>query len=409
MTTTPEHDDLAPVLRALRDGLPRTRAQLARELGLSRSTMSTRVDDLLALGLVAPTGDAGSTGGRPASTFAFTPGARIVAGVDLGATHARIVLTDLAAHEIADHREEVCIASGPGPVLDRVVEVVHTLLAEAGRDLADLAGVGVGLPGPVDHASGRPTKPPIMPGWDGHDVAGHLHAGLGSAPVLVDNDVNLMALAEHSSALPQVEHLLFVKVATGIGAGIIADGRVHRGAQGSAGDLGHVAVPGGEPVPCTCGNTGCLEAVAGAAAVAARLREHGVEARTSDDVVALVRGGNIVATQAVRDAGRAVGAVLASCVSLLNPSAIVVGGSMARVGEHLVAGIREVVYARPLPLATQNLRVTTSRIGAHAGALGGAWLAVENAFDTPGLLTRGTAGAADALSPVAPLPAAQVG
>lgn len=386
--TTPVYDDLTPVLRALRDGRPRTRAQLAREIGVSRSTMSTRVDDLLALGLVTPTGDAGSTGGRPASTFAFDPGARIVAGVDLGATHARIVLTDLAAHEILAHRVELRIASGPGPVLDQVVDVLHDLLDRADRDLADLAGVGVGLPGPVDHATGRPTKPPIMPGWDGHDVAGHLHTRLGSAPVLVDNDVNLMALAEHSSALPHVGHLLFVKIATGIGAGIIADGRVHRGAQGSAGDLGHVAVPGGDPVPCTCGNTGCLEAIAGSAAVAARLRTQGVDAVTNDDIVELVRGGSPVAANAVRDAGRAVGAVLASCVSLLNPSAIVVGGSMARVGEHLVAGIREVVYARPLPLATQNLRVTTSRTGASAGSLGGAWLAIEHAFATPGLLTR---------------------
>ncbi|GAA4722847.1 ROK family protein [Isoptericola chiayiensis] len=384
MTATSGPEEIAPLLSTLRDGRPRTRAELAREFGLSRSTMTNRIDDLLALGLVTPTGDAGSTGGRPASTFTFDPAVRVVAGVDLGATHARVTVTDLAAEPLADHRTELCIANGPGPVLDQVAEILEGLLRRAGRRPDELVGIGVGLPGPVDHATGRPTKPPIMPGWDGYDVPGHLSARLGSVPTLVDNDVNLMALAEHSSALPDVGHLLYVKVATGIGAGIVAEGHIYRGAQGSAGDLGHVAVPGSDPVPCTCGNTGCLEAIAGSGAVARAIAAQGLEAATTDDVVRLVREGSTVAAHAVRDAGRSVGSVLASCVSLLNPSAIVVGGSMSRVGEHLVAGIREVVYARSLPLATQHLRVMTSRTGPHGGALGGAWLAIEHAFARPG-------------------------
>ncbi|GAA1979223.1 ROK family protein [Isoptericola halotolerans] len=387
MATVPA-PELGAVLHLLRDGRYRTRAELARTAGLSRSTIATRIDELLRLGLVAPVGGAESTGGRPAAMFALSPGARLVAGVDLGATHARVALTDLAGRELAGHLESLSIADGPDVVLDRVAALVSRLAGDLGRPLSDVVGVGVGLPGPVDHATGRPTKPPIMPGWDGSDVVGALRHRLGDVAVLVDNDVNLMALGEHATALPDVGHLLFVKVATGIGSGIVAEGRIHRGAQGSAGDLGHIAVPGAEPVRCTCGNTGCLEAIAGGAAVAARLTERGVPARTTSDVVELVRHGDLRAAAAVRDAGRSIGAVLAGCVSLLNPSAIVIGGSMSRAGEHLIAGIREVVYSRSLPLATQHLRVVTSLAGARAGVLGGAHAAVEHAFAEPSLLVR---------------------
>ncbi|WP_277207181.1 ROK family transcriptional regulator [Isoptericola croceus] len=390
MSTVPA-PELGAVLHLLRDGRSRTRAELARTTGLSRSTMSTRIDELLRLGLVAPVGDAGSTGGRPAATFALAPASRLAVGVDLGATHARIAVTDLTGHELAGHLEQLRIADGPDIVLDRVATVLAELVTGLDRPLGDVVGVGVGLPGPVDHMTGRPTKPPIMPGWDGTDVVGALRQRLGNIAVLVDNDVNLMALGEHATALPDVEHLLYVKVATGIGSGIIADGRIHRGAQGSAGDLGHIAVPGAEPVRCACGNTGCLEAIAGGGAVAARLTEQGVPARTTSDVVDLVRHGDLRAAAAVRDAGRSIGAVLASCVSLLNPSAVVVGGSMSRAGEHLIAGIREVVYSRSLPLATQHLRVATSIAGARAGVLGGAHAAAEHAFAHPALLTRDAA------------------
>ena len=216
-----------------------------------------------------------------------------------------------------------------------------------------------------------------MPGWDDADVPGHLHRLLG-APVLVDNDVNIMALGEHRARFPEVDHLLFVKVATGIGAGIISDGAIRRGAQGAAGDVGHIAVPGGAIALCRCGNTGCLEAVASGRAIAAALSEQGLEASSSADVVALVRAGNIAASQAVREAGRTIGGVLAACVSLLNPSVIVIGGNLADSGEHLLAGIREVVYRRSLPLATQHLRIMASRTKGRAGVLGASTRAIEH-------------------------------
>lgn len=375
--TAPRPTGVGEMFQLLRDGQPRTRSDLATLTGQARSTVAARVDALLGSGLVSPAGEATSTGGRPPATFAFNPAARVVLAVDLGATHARLAVTDLAGTVLAEHGEPIAIADGPAPVLDRVAEIGLPLLRTAGRDAGDLVSVGVGLPGPVEHSTGRPTNPPIMPGWDDADVPGHLTRRLG-VPVLVDNDVNLMALGEHASAWRSVDHLLFVKVATGIGAGIISDGAIRRGAQGAAGDLGHIAVPGGLDLPCRCGNTGCLEAVAAGPAIAAALREHGLAARDSGDVVALVRAGDLAAGREVREAGRHIGEVLAACVSMLNPSMIVVGGIVAEAGEHLLAGIREVVYRRSLPLATQHLRIVTTRTGARAGVLGAASMAAEH-------------------------------
>ena len=373
----PRPTDVGGLFQLLRDGLPRTRADLALLTGQARSTVAARVDLLLASGLVAPAGEASSTGGRPPATFAFSPTTRILLAVDLGATHARLAVTDLASTVLAEHHEALAIADGPDAVLDRVAAIGTKLVEQAGRTMGELAAVGVGLPGPVEHSTGRPTNPPIMPGWDDADVPGMLRHLLG-APVLVDNDVNIMALGEHWAEFPDVDHLLFVKVATGIGAGVISDGQIRRGAQGAAGDLGHIAVPGGKALLCRCGNTGCLEALASGRAVAVALSAEGIPATSSADVVALVRAGNVAASHAVREAGRTIGGVLAACVSMLNPSVIVIGGNLAEAGESLLAGIREVVYRRSLPLATQHLRIVASRTKGRAGILGASAMAADH-------------------------------
>lgn len=378
------HAGAGELFQLLRDGVPRTRADLAASTGQARSTITTRVDQLLAAGLVAPAGEASSTGGRPPTTFAFRPDARLVLAVDLGATHARLAVTDLASTVLAEAEAPIAIAAGPGVVLDWVVEHGRELLASTGRPPGDLASVGVGLPGPVEHSTGRPINPPIMPAWDDVDVRGILAARLG-AEVLVDNDVNLMALGEHRTAWPDVDDMLFVKVATGIGSGIISDGRLRRGAQGAAGDIGHIAVPGAADVPCRCGNVGCLEAVASGRALAEALTAAGLPAANGADVVALVRAGDLAAGRAVRQAGREIGSVLAACVSLLNPSLVVIGGVVAEAGEHLIAGIREVVYQRSLPLATQHLRIVTSQARSQVGILGASAMAVDHVL-SPGAI-----------------------
>lgn len=359
------------VLRLLLDGRPRTRAELIDLSGLARSTVTGRIEELVAAGLVVPSGEAASTGGRPPARFRFNPSARLILAADVGATHLSVALTDLTGDILDRATMPLNIAEGPEAVLSAVARTGRALLKKARRSVDDLAGTGVGLPGPVEHSTGRPNHPPIMPGWDSYDVVGRLSREL-AGPVLVDNDVNIMALGEHATEYADVEHLLFVKVATGIGAGVISGGRLHRGAQGAAGDIGHIQTPGHTEL-CRCGNSGCLEAIASSAAIAAQLGAQG-----SRDIIELVRAGDTAATQAVRQAGREIGTVLAACVSLLNPSVIVVGGSLSQAGDSLLAGIREAIYARSLPLATTDLRVVTSRSGQDAALRGAATLVLQH-------------------------------
>jgi predicted NBD/HSP70 family sugar kinase len=365
------------LLQLLRDETPRTRAELAKLTGLARSTVGARVDALLATGLLAPSGEAASTGGRPPVRFAFNPEARVVIGADIGATHGRVALTDLSGRPIHEVGEELDITDGPEAVLDWLVATTQRLLDDTGRDASDLVGIGIGLPGPVEHSTGRPMRPPIMPGWDGYDVPSRVRRSF-DVPVLVDNDVNIMALGEHATAHPDVEHLLFVKVATGIGAGIISGGRLHRGAVGAAGDLGHVAAPHAPEVLCSCGNVGCLEAVASGPAISKSLKQIDIVAENNADIVALVRGGSVPAAHAVRQAGRTIGEVLATCVSLLNPEVIVIGGSLVQAGESLIAGVREVVYGRSLPLATGGLQIVVASTGVQAAVIGAATMVIQH-------------------------------
>ncbi|TWX40145.1 ROK family transcriptional regulator [Frigoribacterium sp. ACAM 257] len=367
------------LFQLLRDGRPRTRAELAAMTGLARSTVGLRLDALVELGLVGPFADAVSTGGRPPSRVALVPSARVVLGADFGAGHLNLVLTDLVGETLIGRRSLLDIADGPEPVLATMVAEADALLAELGRSRRDLIGVGIGLPGPVQFSTGRPVNPPIMPGWDGFDVPGWVRGHL-DVPVLVDNDVNIMALGERSFAWPDVDHFLFVKVATGIGSGIISGGRLQRGAQGIAGDIGHVQVPRGAGIACHCGNVGCLEAVASGPAIAAALRREGHDVAGGAEVIDLVRGGDIDAIQAVRQAGRDIGEVLTACVNLINPSTIAIGGSMAQAGEHLIAGVREVVYSRSMPLATEHLSIVQSRSGQRAAVIGASMLAIHHAL-----------------------------
>lgn len=367
------------LFQILRDGRSRTRTELANLTGLARSTIALRIESLMQLGLVGPTADAPSTGGRPSSQFALSTGSKIVIAVDIGASHVRIAVSDLAGKPLRETSSDLAVAEGPEVVLNWVISAGDALIRDSGRDLSDLLAIGVGLPGPVEHSSGRPINPPIMPGWDRFDVPGWLQAHF-DVPVLVDNDVNIMALGEREAAWPNVDHLIFVKVATGIGSGVISGGILQRGAQGIAGDIGHVQVSRGADVPCHCGNRGCLEALASGSAVARALSDAGLQATGSRDVVELVKRGNMDAIQAVRQAGRDLGEVLTACISLINPSVIVIGGSMAQAGEHLIAGVREVVYTRSMPLATQHLQITQSNVGVGAAVLGAAMLAIHHAL-----------------------------
>ena len=365
------------ILDLIRHGQAQTRADLVRQTGLARSTVAQRVDALLAGGLVHEVAVAASTGGRPPTVLALNRNAGVVLAADLGATHSRLAVSDLSGEPLAELAADMDIADGPERVLGWVDDSFRTLLTKSKRKRGDVRGIGIGLPGPVSFSTGQAVNPPIMPGWDGFSVPLWFGARL-DVPVLVDNDVNIMALGEHRVHFRETENLLFVKVGTGIGCGIVAGYEIHRGAQGAAGDIGHIRVDGHDDTVCRCGNTGCLEAMAGGRALARRLTEAGAPAEGTRDVVELVRAGDTRAVRMVREAGRYLGEVLAACVNFFNPAVIVIGGDLGDVHDQLLAGIREVTFQRSLPLATQHLRTVPARLGDRAGITGAAIMAIEH-------------------------------
>jgi predicted NBD/HSP70 family sugar kinase len=374
------------VLGLIRSGEAVTRADLARLTGLARSTVAQRVDSLLAHKFVLEAGGSASTGGRPPTVLAFNHDAGVALVADLGATHSHLAVSDLAGRPLAEAVGDKDIGLGPEKVLGWVDRAFKSLLKDVGRAETDVRGIGIGVPGPVAFSTGQPVNPPIMPGWDGFSVP-RWFASRYDAPVLVDNDVNIMALGEHFTNFPDCEHLLMIKVGTGIGCGIVTGGHIHRGGQGAAGDIGHIRLSGRDDVVCHCGNIGCLEAVAGGHALAAGLTEAGIEAANSRDVVALVRAGNPVAVRMVREAGRALGEVLAGCVNFFNPEVVVIGGDLAEVHEQLLAGVREVTFQRSLPLATRDLRTLPSGLGDRAGIIGAAIMVIEHVL-APAVIDR---------------------
>lgn len=345
--------------------------------GLARSTVSQRIDALKSAGLILESGEAApSTGGRPPSLLEFNADAGLVLAADLGATHSRISVSNLLGESLANVAAEMDIDDGPLEVLTWLEQTSKDLFAEIERPMSDLRSVGIGLPGPVDFVMGMAVNPPIMAGWHTFPVSEHCRA-VFNAPVLVDNDVNIMALGEYWVMEPKVEDFLYVKVGTGIGSGLILGGMLHRGAKGAAGDLGHVRANSDDAL-CRCGNNGCLEATAGGAAIAARLRDKGHDVTGSRDVVRLVEEGNRDAIRMVRTAGRLIGEALASTVNLLNPAMIMIGGDLAKAEPQLLAGIREVVYQRSTTLSTTDLQITVSSLGDYAGITGAAAMAIEH-------------------------------
>ena len=368
------------LLQLFRDGQPHTKAEMAELTGLARSTISLRLDPLIELGLITPATSATSTGGRPSARLLLNEDAFVVAGVDFGATHAVASLADLSGKILVAIDTKRQISDGPEVCLRWMIEEIRHLLSGLGLKEDRLLAIGIGVPGPVEHESGKPANPPIMPGWDGFDIPARVNQDL-DAKVLVDNDVNVMAIGERHLTYPDVDHLIFLKAATGIGSGIISDGHLQRGSQGTAGDIGHVRVSRGDNIACRCGNYGCLEAVAGSPAVIKNINDAGLPVRNMSDLVDATKRSKVEAIQAVRQAGRDIGEVLSTCVSLMNPSIIVIGGSMASAGEHLIAGVREAVYSRSMPLASESLSIVQSKAGKEVGIIGASVMAIEHVLD----------------------------
>ncbi|MFJ3229865.1 ROK family protein [Streptomyces sp. NPDC086787] len=373
------------LLELVRTGRAVTRGALQEATGLSRATVGQRLDRLFRAGWLreGPGGPVGSPlGGRPSLTLEFDDTHAAVLAADLDTRHARAAVLSLTGEILAEHSGPLVIEDGPEAVLGELGVWFAELLDKAGRRADEACGIGLAVPGPVDSETGRVVQPPIMPGWDGYDIRGRLshalteHTGAAPVPVLVDNDANLMAYGEQRTAHPDCPSFVLVKVSTGIGAGVVVDGSVYRGIDGGAGDIGHIRV--GTEALCRCGSHGCLAAVASGGAVARRLAESGVPAASGADVRNLLASGHPEAAALAREAGRRVGDVLATVVTLLNPGVLMIAGDLA--GTPFLTGVRELLYQRALPRSTAHLNVVTSRLGERAGLVGAGALVVEHLY-----------------------------
>jgi predicted NBD/HSP70 family sugar kinase len=370
------------ILQLLRSGLVLTKTEVAARTGLSRSTINQRIDALLETRLVVPSG-AESTKGRPAESFAFnrTGGHLLVA--DIGATGLRVGLCDLTGMILNEVELTISVTEGPDIVLGVVGDEFARLLAEAGAAPDSVVGIGVSVPGPVDTASGQVVHPPIMTGWDQYDIPGWFRRTY-DCPVVVEKDANAMAFGEQQVSHPTIRHLLMVKVGTGVGSGLISDGRLHHGADGAAGDIGHnyVSKPAyvQEEPECRCGNIGCLEAYAGGWAILRDLQALSVGAESVDDAVRLLRSGNRDAVRLARNASQLLGEAIAVTVNLFNPQVVVIGGQLAAADDYLFAGIKSAVYHRSLPLATRRIHIVGATQGKQAGIIGLALLVAQSVF-----------------------------
>ena len=392
--STDHLDGLVTVLQLVRSGQARTRPELTRISGMGRGAVTQRVGELLDSGLLVESELGRSTGGRPPRELAVRAEAGLVLVAPLGATHLAAGVTDLTGRVLDFVEEPGDIAAGPEATLARLEELFDQLLAGDAVPDAPVYGIGVGLPGPVEFASGTPVNPPIMPGWDGYPVRTRL-SDRHDVPVWVDNDVNLLALGElRVGAARNQQDVIYVKIGTGIGAGLISSGRLHRGTQGAAGDIGHATVDAAGGVVCRCGNVGCLEALAGGAALSRDGTTAAEEGRSeflarilatgrplaAADVAAAAQHGDPVAVELLTRSGQLVGETLATLVSFFNPSLILLGGRVALAGDMILASVREAVYRRSLPLATRDLRIDRSTLTPDPALSGAAHMVLDELF-----------------------------
>jgi predicted NBD/HSP70 family sugar kinase len=354
-----------------------SRAEIARETGLSRTTVSSLVADLIEVGMIneiADLGDArGSQAGRPPILLALSGSTGALVGVDFGHSHLRVAVADLAFNVLAEAEVDVETDYGSTDALDTAAALVDEILIEAGVDRDQILGAGMGLPGPIELDSGRVDSHRILPGWVDIDPAGELAARLG-VPVHVDNDANAGALGESRLGAGRDSQVLtYVRLSAGIGLGIVIEGRPFRGARGIAGEIGHVLVdPQGQI--CRCGNRGCLETlVSGPALCELVMRSHGEIG--VDGLVNLALDGDAGCRRVIQDAGRAVGRAMADVCNTLNPDTVVVGGELSRAGDLIVEPIRETIGRYAIPAATAELRVAAGVLGDRAELLGALTLA----------------------------------
>lgn len=366
------------LLDLVRSGRAATRSQLRELTGLSRTAVTARVNSLTSAGLLLIGEELASTGGRPPGGLLFNKDAGVVLAVAVGRSRSQLAVLDLDGQELAADSRDHEVGVGPDELLPDIASRLTGLLDGVGPPVL---GIGLSMPGTLDPVRGISIGSPVMSGWDGVELAPYF-AGVADAPLFVANDADVLARSELLGGAGPLEDALVVKASTGLGLGIIADGRVLSGHLGAAGEIGHTIVDAAGDLACRCGATGCLETIAGGWALVARMAAEGDHGGQPvghvRDLVALALQGDSFARGLLRDSGRELGEVLAVAINLLNPAAVVIGGDMAAAFDFYVAGVRESVYRRSAPLATRDLQFLPATHGDRAGLVGCGALALDH-------------------------------
>jgi glucokinase-like ROK family protein len=359
-----------------------SRVKLARRMSLSRAALTLIINDLLASGVICETSSTLAGSGRPPITLAVNPERGAVAGLDMGATHLNLIIANCAAQPLAEKEIALDINQGPDYCLEQAELHLRALAGSAGLELADLLAVGLGVPGPIMTEAGMVIAPPIMPGWDHFPIRSTLEKRLG-CPVSLNNDAELGAIGEWAyGAGRSARNLAYIKVGTGVGAGLLLDGHIYRGATGSAGEIGHLTMDlGGEL--CTCGNRGCLETVASGPAIARHAQAAiaagkqtmlrlppGETPLTAAHVSAAASRGDLVAQQVIAEAGAQLGVAIAGLVNFINPNMVVVGGGVAEIGDLFLEPVRREVHRRSLPASANTVQISAALLGRRSIGMG---------------------------------------
>lgn len=388
---TDEVTSLLCIVNMVRSGDASTRPEIGRITGLGRGVVTQRVDQAIEMGFLEDGEFGPSSGGRAPRTLRFRADRGRIVVCALGALHIHVGVAMLEGDILDQSHRTWDIARGPADTLDTALAMIDEVLERTGD--TPVWGIAVGVPGPVDFATGRPVAPPIMPGWNGFDIRRRFEQRY-EAPVWVDNDVNLLAFGERARRGDENLDLIYCKIGTGIGAGLLSNGRIHRGVNGAAGDIGHVRVPDSQEI-CRCGKVGCLEAVAGGwalvreadAAIAGGAggylaqRAADGDATTPEAITLAAEDGDPVAIALLQRSARVVGESIAALVNMFNPGVIVIGGAMAGAGEIYLAEVRQRVYELSLPLATRDLTISQSVGDVREPLRGGVEMVREQLFD----------------------------
>jgi predicted NBD/HSP70 family sugar kinase len=366
------------VLDLIRASQATTRSDLIAQLGWSRITLARRLDELLNATIIVSAGQSDSRGGRPPEEFVVNKDAGLLLAMDIGGSHSRLAITDLVSNILLEDEADIGLNQGPDDIFDWSCQVFDHLLDRLNKSRSDVRGIGVGVPGPVDPASGRIAAPQVNAQWADVVVKNYFPDDY-RAVFAVDRDVNILAVGEHRLGWPEYDDAIVLKVGMGIGCGLVFGGRVYHGTRGGAGDLAHT--PSGGSNVCLCGRTGCLDTVASGRAIERELHALGSTVRTSADIVALAHSGHEGVAQLLADAGNHIADALLDPVALLNPSAIVVGGNIAHAGAVFLDPIRERLLRDATAFSRRDLVVIPAKLGHQAGVVGASLIAQDALFE----------------------------